>query len=111
MAEEIKKDEILSEEQLEQVAGGSQAQIEEDIRRFKNLGAIPGNANSHDTGLLKRAFALYGIDVETHGGHWGKSNKYIVRAGEFAGKDVGQDGAWKIIVAVTYPSGERKFTT
>ena len=111
MAEEkIIKDEILKDEQLEQVAGGSEKQIEDDLSTFKRMGVIPASANLHDTGLLERAFSLYGITVKTHGGHWGKSNEYIVNSGQFAGQDVGQDGAWKIVNKVFYNYGDKKFT-
>ena len=59
MAEEkILKDEILKDEQLDQVAGGTEQQIEDDINAFKNMNIIPASANDHDTaGLRERAFA------------------------------------------------------
>ena len=110
MAEEkIREDEMLEGEQLEKVAGGTTYQIEDDIKTLKYMGIVPASSNLHDTGLLERAFSLYGIDVETHGG--GKDNKYIVREGQFAGQDVGQDGAWKIVNELYYRRGQHKFTT
>lgn len=110
MAEEkILKDEILKDEQLDQVAGGTEQQIEDDIKAFKNMQIIPASANEHDTGLLERAFALFGITVKTHGGNWGKKNEYY--AAGFDG-NIGQEGAWKIVNKIYYTDGQRdKFTT
>ncbi len=114
MAEEkiTNTDEILSEEQLADVAGGSQEQIEHDLDAFIKMGVVPASSNNHDTGLLERAFKLYGITVTTHGGtsKWAKGNRYVVDAGKFAGKDVGQEGAWKIVNELYYNRGQHKFT-
>ncbi len=108
--EKITNDEVLEDEQLEKVAGGTTAQIEHDLDTLKNMGIIPASANHHDTGLLARAFNLYGITVTSHGG-LKEGNKYVVQHGEFAGIDVGQEGAWKIINELYYRRGQHKFTT
>ncbi|MBO4401789.1 MAG: hypothetical protein J5809_08085 [Selenomonadaceae bacterium] len=109
MAEEIKKDEILEDEQLEQVAGGTAAEIASDIATLKDMGIIPASAKSDDADLLKRAFALYGIDVETDKWH---HNRYVLQD-KHADIDpnVGHDGAWAVINELYYNRKQQKFTT
>ena len=109
MAEEIKKDEILSEDQLEQVAGGTEEQTEFSIDGLKKLGIISQFAEKHDEQLMVRAFALYGIDVKVGSGHFHKSH-YIPRTGEFAGKDVGEVGALKIVERLKKVYGQDYYT-
>ncbi|MBO4400604.1 MAG: hypothetical protein J5809_02025 [Selenomonadaceae bacterium] len=69
MAEEIKNNEILKDEQLEQVAGGYAIEIENDINRLKFLGVLPPNTSSDalvSEQLLKDTlYRRYKIDVET----------------------------------------------
>ena len=107
MAEEeiTNTDEILSEEQLEGVAGGTAAQTENTINGLKKLGVISQFADIHDEGLVKRALNLYGFDVKIHGGSF-KTNEYIPRNGEFKGQDVGVNGALKIIEALQRNYGQ-----
>ncbi|MBO4401790.1 MAG: hypothetical protein J5809_08090 [Selenomonadaceae bacterium] len=97
MAEEkILKDEILEDEELEQVAGGTALQTEQTIDGLKKLGVISRFADKHDEGLVARALSAYGFEVKTHGGCF-KDNEYICRSGEFAGQNVGVNGALRII--------------
>ena len=107
MTKEILKDEILKDEQLEQVAGGSWMESVSDVNEaFKRK--IPGFANldinSPDTlvylmknwtdgdnvvGKLKNMFAAHGIEM-TYEGKPFDPNTY-------RGKQITQDEAWKII--------------
>ena len=110
MAEEIKKDEILSEDQLEEVAGGTAAQTAQALQNFKDMQVIPASSSLSDADLLGRAFKLYGITVKTHNDPR-HNNEYIVDSGEFAGINVGEAGAWKIVNKLYYEMGQHKFTT
>ena len=70
MAEEIKKDGALNEEQLDQVAGGYADETTDDIMRFKALRILPDYIDSKDvTGrneqLLKDTFRRYGVEADT----------------------------------------------
>ena len=49
MAEEIKKEEIMSEEELDEVAGGSTWEIHDSANRLRNLGIqLPAGASAKD---------------------------------------------------------------
>lgn len=109
MASEILKDEILSDQQLDDVAGGSWGQSVGDVMNAFNR-KIPGfdkiDPNSSEgavyllknwtdgdnvVGKLKTMFAGYGIDM-TYNGKPFDSNTYT-----YKGKSITQDEAWKII--------------
>ena len=109
MTNEILKDEILSEEQLNEVAGGSWGESLNDVNNaFQRK--IPGfekiNPTTSDgaiyllknwtegdnvVGQLKNMFAKYGIDM-TYNGKPFDPNIYI-----YNGKKISQYEAWKII--------------
>lgn len=108
MAKEILKDEILSDEQLDNVAGGTFAESYGDAKSFEKLGVkifknelvgIPlldheGFAN------LRKAFEKYGVTIKDDGSIFGdlvgtsKANQYYLN-----GKEISRDEAWKHINA------------
>jgi hypothetical protein len=93
MAEEKKiTDEILSDEELEQVAGGDIYQMEDDSKNFKKLGVLSQFVNDHDKIALKAAFAAYGITTEQHGGYLGEDNKYFL-----GNQKISRETAWQIV--------------
>ncbi len=93
MAEEKKiTDEILSDEELEQVAGGDIYQMEDDSKNFKRLGVLSQFVNDHDKNALVAAFAAYGITTEQHGGYLGKDNKYFL-----GNQKISRETAWQIV--------------
>ena len=79
MAEEkiTNTDEILSEEQLEQVAGGDKLEVADDIYRFKYIGMLPKWTSENpdeSVGLLRETFKRYGVTAELnkdeHNRYW-----------------------------------------
>ena len=62
---EILKDEIMSDEQLDGVAGGTNAESDKDFQFLKAIGAIP-QGDSRQTDNLTRAFAQHGINMVVH---------------------------------------------
>ncbi len=91
--EKITSNEILSDEQLDNVAGGSERQMETDVANFKKLGVLPASTYKHDGGAIQRAFALFGIEAKLHGGHFGKSNEYF-----YNGVKLNQEQAWSVVI-------------
>ena len=107
--EKILENEIMSEEELEQVAGGSWG---ESVRDFNNAfeKKIPGfenidpmstegvkymlqnwTENDNIVGKLKNMFASHGIEMIYNGKPF-DSNTYI-----YNGKQITKDEAWQII--------------
>ena len=77
MAEEIKKDEILSEEQLEGVVGGDRVEVADDIHRFKVIGVLPDWTSENpdvNVALVRETFKRYGVTAELnqyeHNRYW-----------------------------------------
>ena len=109
MAKEILKDEILSDAELEQVAGGSWGESVGDCinayqRKLPGFDKINPNSNEgvayllqnwtegdNVVGKLKTMFAQYGIEM-TYNGKPFDPNTYT-----YKGKSISQDEAWKII--------------
>ena len=90
MAEEkILDSEKLDEEQLDNVAGGTMWQMEDDINRFKSLGVLSPSVAKHDKDAIEKAFAAYGIKAEAHGGIWSDNQYY------FNGKQISRNEAWE----------------
>ena len=91
--------EIMSDEKLEQVAGGTWNEVQEDIKRFKalNIHINEGKALSHIisqdilTGSLIVAFRKHGVKYVRN---WSNPNEYYIND-----KQVSQDEAWKHIEA------------
>ena len=91
MAEEkILDSEKLEDEELEQVAGGNQFQMEDDINRFKSLGVLSDGVDKHDKDAIRKAFAAYGIKAEPHGGWLGADNEYYL-----GGRKISRREAWE----------------
>ena len=90
MAEEkILDSEKLDEEQLENVAGGTQWQMEKDIQEFKDLGVLSPGVDKHDKDAIRKAFEAYGIRAEPHGSWFGEGNKYFIGS-----RSISRDEAW-----------------
>lgn len=87
----ITNDEILSEEQLEEVAGGSLAEIKNDICRFKMLGVLPNSTDEVDEGALRWAFGKFNINADTK---YASLNKYTYR---IDGKEYDRNTVWNYI--------------
>ena len=102
MAKEILKDEILKDEQLDNVAGGTYLESSADAIKFKENGVdlgIPMIGNTiaimgHDEFVkLRGAFEKYGVTIKDKGGLI-NANEYFI-----GGKLVSRDDAWKHIEA------------
>ncbi|MBR2774151.1 MAG: hypothetical protein IKD73_04080 [Selenomonadaceae bacterium] len=108
MAKEILKDEILKDEELEQVAGGTFAESYSDAQQFEKLGVkifkndLVGVPLLDHEGFvnLRNAFDKYGVTIKDDGSIWGdltgksKANQYFI-----GGKEVSREDAWKYINA------------
>lgn len=108
MAKEILKDEILTEEQLDNVAGGTFAESYSDAQSFEKLGVkifkneLAGVPLLDPEGFknLRAAFDKYGVTIKDDGSIFGdmvgtsKANEYYI-----GGKKVSRDEAWKHINA------------
>lgn len=108
MTKEIPKDEILKDEELDRVAGGTFAESYSDARAFEKLGVkifqneLVGVPLLDHEGFvnLRAAFEKYGVTLKDDGSIWGdltgssKANRYFI--GE---KEVTQAEAWKHINA------------
>lgn len=100
MAKEILKDEILNDEELDKVAGGTYIESASDALRFKKLGIeiAPEIAGvpvlTHNEFVkLRETFNQYGVTIKDHGGLVNE-NEYFI-----GGKKVSRDEAWKHIEA------------
>ena len=108
MSQEIFKDEILTEEQLDGVAGGTFAESYSDAQSFEKLGVkifkndIVGVPLLDPEGFknLRAAFDKYGVTIKDDGSIFGdlmgtsKANEYFIN-----GEKVTRDEAWKHINA------------
>ncbi len=91
--------EKLNDAELEQVAGGTMEEVDEDIRRFKKLNIPIDEGHGHAswvaqdilTGSLVGEFKAHGVDYIRS---WINPNQYYI-----GGKKVTQDEAWKHIEA------------
>ena len=106
MANEILKDEILKDEELDQVAGGTFAESYSDAQQFEKLGVkifkndLAGVPLLDPEGFvnLRAAFEKYGVTIKDDGSIWGdltgksKANQYYIN-----GKEVSREDAWKHI--------------
>ena len=99
--EKIFKSAELSDEELENVAGGTHLESADDAKKFKAIGVDVGAPEvlgvpvvTHDQFVkLREAFNQFGVTVKDHGGieH---GNEYFIN-----GKLVSRDDAWKHINA------------
>ena len=108
MAKEILKDEILSEEELDNVAGGTFAESYNDAKAFEELGVKIFKSDlvgipllDHDGFVnLRNAFEKYGVTIKDDGSVFGdivgtsKANEYFI-----GDKQVSREDAWKHINA------------
>ena len=108
MAKEILKDEILSDEELDNVAGGTFAESYNDAKEFEKLGVKIFKSDLLGIPLLdhegfsnlRAAFNKYGVTIKDDGSVFGdiigesKANQYFI--GE---KEVSREDAWKHINA------------
>ena len=93
MAQEIFKDEVLKDEQLDAVAGGTAREIGKDIDFMKAVGVM--RQNESDNEALQRAFAQQGISVIFH-----EDNDF---ANEYykGGKQISREAALKTVMKKT----------
>lgn len=96
MAEEkITNDEILSGEQLEEVAGGYAWETEDDIMRLKALKVLPSSVSTdaiRSEGILKSTMrSRYNIEIDTK---FAGANGYQYR---IDGKYYSRETAWRFI--------------
>ncbi|MBE8950095.1 MAG: hypothetical protein SR3Q1_05780 [Quinella sp. 3Q1] len=108
MAKEILKDEILSDAELDNVAGGTFAESYGDAQAFEKLGVkifkneLAGVPLLDHEGFvnLRTAFKKYGVEIKDDGSIFGdltgksKANEYFI-----GGKQVSREDAWKHINA------------
>ena len=94
--EKILESEKLKDDQLEEVAGGSEKQMEHEIQCFKNLGVLTPGVEIRDKDAIRRAFAAFGIIAEPHGGWIGKNNQYTLPGGV---KTNDFNIAWSVVVS------------
>lgn len=96
----IRNDEILSDDELDNVAGGSWMETTGDILKAGKLGLVNVNPDDlvavanfyqNNRGELTDMFAKFGIEF-THNGKWYEENEYVHN-----GQKISQDEAWKII--------------
>lgn len=77
MANEILKDEILQDEQLEQVAGGTYAQTFDNMNEFKRRTGFQFSGNdSQKRDQLRDILYKCGVKLKDHGGL--KPNEYFI---------------------------------
>ena len=65
MANEILKDEILSDAELDGVAGGNAAESDKDLQFLKDIGAL-GQDSMRQYENITRAFAQHGVSIVVH---------------------------------------------
>ena len=108
MAKDILKYEILKDEELDQVAGGTFEESYSDAQAFEKLGVkifkndLVGVPLLDPEGFvnLRAAFEKYGVTIKDDGSIWGdltgksKANQYYID-----GKEVSREDAWKHINA------------
>ena len=108
MTKEIFKDEILKDEELDNVAGGTFTESYGDAQSFEKLGVkifkneLAGVPLLDHEGFanLRAAFDKYGVKIKDDGSIWGdltgksKANQYFI-----GDKEVTQAEAWKHINA------------
>ncbi len=88
MAYEILKDETMTEEQLDNVAGGKAWQLQIDADRLRAIGRLGyGPINKDD---IERELNRLGVGCELHNGK--KDNKYYINNNK-----VSQNEAWNYI--------------
>ena len=78
MAKEILKDEILKDEQLDQVAGGSLDQTYNDMNRFERETGVRLQSKEQFRDILFRC----GVKIKDHGGSDGNEYYLLNKNGE-----------------------------
>ena len=95
MAKEILKDEVLSDSELDNVAGGFSEEIADDKKRFFQSGHL-SSANADDKELA-RVFGEFGVKVELYQGCM-LENMYSIN-----GQPSTREEVWKYINGVIKP--------
>ena len=93
MANEILKEELLSEDQLEGVAGGTTREIVKDTDFMQAIGLLRQNETEKDD--LRRAWAQGGVTIVMHGGKE-NANEYYRN-----GKQITREAALKSVMKKT----------
>ena len=103
--DKIREDEIMSDDELDNVAGGTLQDTDKDIEMVGRLGLFNGNPNfsaikdfyQNNRGALTDMFAKFGIEYTQHED---KGNEYVysyVRAGQTTRIHLSQEEVWNII--------------
>ena len=88
--EKILKSEILSDEQLEQVAGGNRIETYEDGNELVKRGLLTKEEASHSSNVRETLHSL-GYKYVDHGGlkiFGGKDNEYFDKSGQSVSREV-----------------------
>ena len=93
MENEILKEELLSEDQLEGVAGGTSREIVKDTDFMQAIGLLRQDETEKDD--LRRAWAQGGVTLILHGGK-GNANEYYKN-----GKQISREAALKSVMKKT----------
>ncbi|MBR3499140.1 MAG: hypothetical protein IKO05_09130 [Selenomonadaceae bacterium] len=93
MANEILKEELLSEDQLEGVAGGTSREIQKDTDFMQAIGLLRQDETEKDD--LRRAWAQGGVTIVMHGGKE-NANEYYRN-----GKQITREAALKSVMKKT----------
>ncbi|MBQ3725842.1 MAG: hypothetical protein II902_02095 [Selenomonadaceae bacterium] len=93
MANEILKEELLSEDQLENVAGGTTREIVKDTDFMQAIGLLRQDETEKDD--LRRAWAQGGVTLILHGGKE-NANEYYKN-----GKQISREAALKSVMKKT----------
>ena len=100
MAKEDKfADEVLSEDELEQVAGGEYAQTAQDSKFLSIYGLCPGfdpmdielTSGTAKEEQVKAAWAKVGVTLDYHGGAY--DNRYFMN-----GKEISREAAYQHVI-------------
>ena len=107
-SDKIREDEIMSDDELDNVAGGRMQESINDVQRAGRLGLLDVNPyNKTDivkfcldnSGELTKMFAKFGITF-THNEDSNKNNEYVynsVSGGQRMRRYISQNEAWSII--------------
>jgi len=93
MANEILKEELLSEDQLEGVAGGTSREIQKDTDFMQAIGLLRQDETDKDD--LRKAWAQGGVTLVLHGGKE-SPNEYYKN-----GKQISREAALKSVMKKT----------
>ena len=89
------ENEKLDMETLEEVAGGTDRQMELDLQHFQDLGVLSQKVNYYDKRAIRDAFKAFGITVESN-------DNYIENRYKYRGRNISRKEAWTIVKDQVY---------